>query len=168
MLMLRDQVGFHRFSFEFMLIYFWYRQVEGMLLLSKLSTILNLKSEETRMNHVYLQQKKPVKFVLVMEHGNKWKLKHLFFVWFHFEWICEEERTYSLFIYSFLTVSFFSYLRYYFHDFLMPFFLNMRYSGTRIKPESHPFFRRVEPLLNRHLEKANRENGFIYHQAYHF
>lgn len=56
--MLRDQVGFHRFSFEFMLIYFWYRQVEGMLLLSKLSTILNLKSEETRMNHVYLQQQK--------------------------------------------------------------------------------------------------------------
>ncbi|CAI2353357.1 unnamed protein product [Caenorhabditis sp. 36 PRJEB53466] len=36
--------------------------------------------------------------------------------------------------------------------------------GTRIKPEQHLFFRRIEPLLNRHLEKAERENGFIYHQ----
>uniref|UniRef100_A0A1I7XME8 BRO1 domain-containing protein n=1 Tax=Heterorhabditis bacteriophora TaxID=37862 RepID=A0A1I7XME8_HETBA len=36
--------------------------------------------------------------------------------------------------------------------------------GTRIKPEGHLFFRKIEPLLNRHLEKAERENGFIYHQ----
>ncbi|CAD6199975.1 unnamed protein product [Caenorhabditis auriculariae] len=36
--------------------------------------------------------------------------------------------------------------------------------GTRIKPEQHLFFRRIEPLLKRHLEKAERENGFIYHQ----
>lgn len=37
-------------------------------------------------------------------------------------------------------------------------------SGARIKPETHLFFRRIEPLLDRHLEKAERENGFIYHQ----
>ncbi|EPB79425.1 BRO1 domain-containing protein BROX-like family protein [Ancylostoma ceylanicum] len=36
--------------------------------------------------------------------------------------------------------------------------------GTRIKPEEHLFFRRIKPLLLRHLEKAERENGFIYHQ----
>ncbi|VDL79871.1 unnamed protein product [Nippostrongylus brasiliensis] len=36
--------------------------------------------------------------------------------------------------------------------------------GTRIKPEEHLFFRNVKPLLTRHLEKAQRENGFIYHQ----
>ncbi|CAI5451023.1 unnamed protein product [Caenorhabditis angaria] len=36
--------------------------------------------------------------------------------------------------------------------------------GSRIKPEQHLFFRKIEPLLNRHLEKAERENGFIYHQ----
>ena len=27
------------------------------------------------------------------------------------------------------------------------------------------FFRKVEPLLRRHLEKAERENSFIYHQS---
>ena len=27
------------------------------------------------------------------------------------------------------------------------------------------FFRKVEPLLRRHLEKAERENSFIYHQT---
>ncbi|CAB3398203.1 unnamed protein product [Caenorhabditis bovis] len=36
--------------------------------------------------------------------------------------------------------------------------------GMRIKPEKHLFFRQIEPLLRRHLEKAERENGFIYHQ----
>ncbi|KAK6056356.1 hypothetical protein COOONC_06138, partial [Cooperia oncophora] len=36
--------------------------------------------------------------------------------------------------------------------------------GTRIKPLDHLFFRNVKPLLVRHLEKAQRENGFIYHQ----
>lgn len=36
--------------------------------------------------------------------------------------------------------------------------------GTPAKPATHLFFRRVEPLLKRHLEKAERENGFIYHQ----
>lgn len=36
--------------------------------------------------------------------------------------------------------------------------------GTRIKPEQHLFFRKIKPLLERHLEKAERENGFIYHQ----
>lgn len=36
--------------------------------------------------------------------------------------------------------------------------------GTRVKPEEHLFFRNIKPLLIRHLEKAERENGFIYHQ----
>ncbi|OZC12187.1 BRO1 domain-containing protein BROX-like family protein [Onchocerca flexuosa] len=36
--------------------------------------------------------------------------------------------------------------------------------GTIVKPESHLFFRRIRPLLERHMEKAERENGFIYHQ----
>ncbi|VDM60699.1 unnamed protein product [Angiostrongylus costaricensis] len=36
--------------------------------------------------------------------------------------------------------------------------------GTRVKPEDHLFFRNIKPLLIRHLEKAERENGFIYHQ----
>ncbi|KHJ79050.1 hypothetical protein OESDEN_21313 [Oesophagostomum dentatum] len=36
--------------------------------------------------------------------------------------------------------------------------------GTRIKPEDHTCFKRIKPLLLRHLEKAERENGFIYHQ----
>ncbi|KAK5976747.1 BRO1 domain-containing protein, partial [Trichostrongylus colubriformis] len=36
--------------------------------------------------------------------------------------------------------------------------------GTRIKPQEHLFFRNIKPLLIRHLEKAERENGFIYHQ----
>ncbi|KAK0413817.1 hypothetical protein QR680_007007 [Steinernema hermaphroditum] len=36
--------------------------------------------------------------------------------------------------------------------------------GFLAQPDKHLFFRRVEPLLNRHLEKAKRENGFIYHQ----
>ncbi|XGW04106.1 hypothetical protein V3C99_015337 [Haemonchus contortus] len=36
--------------------------------------------------------------------------------------------------------------------------------GTRIKPQEHLFFRNIKPLLARHLEKAERENGFIYHQ----
>ncbi|VDM78389.1 unnamed protein product, partial [Strongylus vulgaris] len=40
--------------------------------------------------------------------------------------------------------------------------------GTRIKPEEHLFFRKIKPLLLRHLEKAERENGFIYHQAVGF
>lgn len=36
--------------------------------------------------------------------------------------------------------------------------------GFIAKPEKHLFFRRIQPLLERHLEKAERENGFIYHQ----
>ncbi|KAM3717776.1 BRO1 domain-containing protein BROX [Dirofilaria immitis] len=36
--------------------------------------------------------------------------------------------------------------------------------GTTAKPESHLFFRRIRPLLERHMDKAVRENGFIYHQ----
>uniref|UniRef100_A0A914CXJ7 BRO1 domain-containing protein n=1 Tax=Acrobeloides nanus TaxID=290746 RepID=A0A914CXJ7_9BILA len=35
--------------------------------------------------------------------------------------------------------------------------------GFIAKPEKHLFFRRIQPLLKRHLEKAERENGFIYH-----
>lgn len=36
--------------------------------------------------------------------------------------------------------------------------------GFSAHPESHLFFRRIKPMLERHLEKAERENGFIYHQ----
>uniref|UniRef100_A0A0R3RU14 BRO1 domain-containing protein n=1 Tax=Elaeophora elaphi TaxID=1147741 RepID=A0A0R3RU14_9BILA len=36
--------------------------------------------------------------------------------------------------------------------------------GITAKPDSHLFFRRIRPLLERHMEKAERENGFIYHQ----
>ncbi|XP_014669776.1 PREDICTED: BRO1 domain-containing protein BROX-like [Priapulus caudatus] len=36
--------------------------------------------------------------------------------------------------------------------------------GLSAKPESHLFFRRLGPLVRRILEKAERENGFIYHQ----
>ena len=36
--------------------------------------------------------------------------------------------------------------------------------GTQAKPERHTFFRRLLPILNRTLEKCERENGFIYHQ----
>lgn len=35
--------------------------------------------------------------------------------------------------------------------------------GFIAKPENHLFFRRIKPLLERHMEKAERENGFIYH-----
>jgi len=36
--------------------------------------------------------------------------------------------------------------------------------GTQAKPERHTFFKRLLPILNRTLEKCERENGFIYHQ----
>ncbi|VDM96326.1 unnamed protein product [Thelazia callipaeda] len=36
--------------------------------------------------------------------------------------------------------------------------------GMTVKPESHLFFRRIRPMLERHMEKAERENGFIYYQ----
>lgn len=42
--------------------------------------------------------------------------------------------------------------------------LKIIFLGFSAKPENHLFFRRIEPLLNRHLDKANRENDFIYHQ----
>ena len=32
------------------------------------------------------------------------------------------------------------------------------------RPEKHTFFRRLAPMLDRTLEKCERENGFIYHQ----
>lgn len=41
---------------------------------------------------------------------------------------------------------------------------NTFFPGATAKPESHLFFRRVRPLLERHMEKAERENSFIYHQ----
>uniref|UniRef100_A0A915CLV4 BRO1 domain-containing protein n=1 Tax=Ditylenchus dipsaci TaxID=166011 RepID=A0A915CLV4_9BILA len=43
-------------------------------------------------------------------------------------------------------------------------YANARGPGFLAKPEKHLFFRRIQPLLNRHLEKAERENDFIYHQ----
>nr|AEE63624.1 unknown [Dendroctonus ponderosae] len=36
--------------------------------------------------------------------------------------------------------------------------------GFVAKPEQHLFFRRIVPLLDRHLKKAEQENDFIYHQ----
>uniref|UniRef100_A0A914WKG6 BRO1 domain-containing protein n=1 Tax=Plectus sambesii TaxID=2011161 RepID=A0A914WKG6_9BILA len=36
--------------------------------------------------------------------------------------------------------------------------------GLTAKPEQHLFFRRINPILKRHMDKAERENGFIYHQ----
>lgn len=36
--------------------------------------------------------------------------------------------------------------------------------GTKAKPEQHPFFRRLLPIVDRTLAKCERENGFIYHQ----
>jgi hypothetical protein len=36
--------------------------------------------------------------------------------------------------------------------------------GTKAKPEQHAFFRRLAPIVNRTLEKCERENGLIYHQ----
>ncbi|KAI6242736.1 BRO1 domain-containing protein [Aphelenchoides fujianensis] len=36
--------------------------------------------------------------------------------------------------------------------------------GFTAKPEKHLFFRRIGPTLNRHMEKAQRENDFIYHE----
>ena len=37
-------------------------------------------------------------------------------------------------------------------------------AGTTARPEKHTFFRRLAPMLDRTLEKCERENGFIYHQ----
>jgi len=36
--------------------------------------------------------------------------------------------------------------------------------GTKAKPERHGFFRRLLPLVQRTLDKAERENGMIYHE----
>lgn len=37
--------------------------------------------------------------------------------------------------------------------------------GFVAKPENHLFFRRIEPILKRHSEKAARENSMIYHET---
>ena len=34
-------------------------------------------------------------------------------------------------------------------------------AGTIARPERHPFFQSLGPLLKLHLEKAERENGFM-------
>ncbi|XP_031575308.1 BRO1 domain-containing protein BROX-like [Actinia tenebrosa] len=34
--------------------------------------------------------------------------------------------------------------------------------GTTARPQEHPFFKRIGPLMRTRLEKATRENGFIY------
>ncbi|EDO43006.1 predicted protein [Nematostella vectensis] len=34
--------------------------------------------------------------------------------------------------------------------------------GTTARPQEHPFFRRIGPLMKTRLDKATRENGFIY------
>lgn len=36
--------------------------------------------------------------------------------------------------------------------------------GSTAKPQDHLFFRKLEPIVQRTLEKCVRENGFIYHQ----
>lgn len=34
-------------------------------------------------------------------------------------------------------------------------------AGTIARPERHPFFQGLSPLLRLHLDKAERENGFM-------
>ena len=34
-------------------------------------------------------------------------------------------------------------------------------AGTIARPERHPFFQKLGPLIRLHLEKAERENGFM-------
>ncbi|XP_063229719.1 BRO1 domain-containing protein BROX-like [Bacillus rossius redtenbacheri] len=36
--------------------------------------------------------------------------------------------------------------------------------GSSARPENHPFFRKLGPVVRLMLEKCERENGFIYHQ----
>ena len=33
--------------------------------------------------------------------------------------------------------------------------------GTQAKPEQHPFFKRLAPIVRRTLEKCERENGLM-------
>ena len=33
--------------------------------------------------------------------------------------------------------------------------------GTQAKPEQHPFFKRLAPIVQRTLEKCERENGMM-------
>jgi len=42
-------------------------------------------------------------------------------------------------------------------------YASSRGPGFLAQPEKHLFFRRVVPLIERHLENAQRENDFIYH-----
>ena len=35
-------------------------------------------------------------------------------------------------------------------------------AGTIARPERHPFFQKLAPLVKLHLEKSMRENGFMY------
>lgn len=34
-------------------------------------------------------------------------------------------------------------------------------AGTIARPERHPFFQKLAPLVKLHLEKSMRENGFM-------
>jgi hypothetical protein len=34
-------------------------------------------------------------------------------------------------------------------------------AGTIARPERHPFFQKLGPLVKLHLEKSERENGFM-------
>jgi hypothetical protein len=36
--------------------------------------------------------------------------------------------------------------------------------GTIARPERHPFFQKLAPMVKLHLDKGTRENGFIYYQ----
>ena len=35
-------------------------------------------------------------------------------------------------------------------------------AGTIARPERHPFFQKLAPMIKLHLDKSSRENGFMY------
>ena len=35
-------------------------------------------------------------------------------------------------------------------------------AGSIARPEHHPFFQKLAPMVKLHLEKSQRENGFMY------
>ncbi|KXJ17469.1 BRO1 domain-containing protein BROX [Exaiptasia diaphana] len=41
-------------------------------------------------------------------------------------------------------------------------YASTRGPGTTARPQEHPFFKRIGPLMKTRLDKATRENGFIY------
>jgi len=43
-------------------------------------------------------------------------------------------------------------------------YASTRGPGSTAKPGEHKFFKRLEPIISKRLDKATHENGFIYHQ----